>query len=272
MAVYHTALAMHYRLIPTLFLLALCQLPLIAAAQPLGPQLPYKVLQKLPHDPQLFTQGLVIEDNTLWESSGLYGRSLLQRRDKQQVRALTQFRYPAHEFAEGIALMGDYLYGLTWKSGRVYRWRKHSLELDRTYRIHGEGWGLSLWREDLAISNGSDTITFYHPETLSPKRSIQIRAEGEPVTRLNDLTATSNHLWANIWHNHQVIQIDPDTGEVTAHLNLRKLVDENRSYQNEAVLNGIAWDNSSNTLWVTGKYWQHLYQLELLPGSGKIQR
>lgn len=225
-------------------------------------------MQAIPQNAELFTQGLAIEGDYIWQSSGLYGQSFLQKRLKTQTKPLNEFYYPWHEFAEGIALVGDHLYGLTWKSGRVYRWHKHTLKTDRTFEIQGEGWGMSQWQHTLAVSNGTNTINFYNPADMTLTRSIEVTDHGRVINNLNDLTSDKKSLWANIWHSNTVIKINAKSGAIEGYLDLSEIADNhrsnNRSNNNEAVLNGLAWDNNTQTLWLTGKLWDTLYQLQLL--------
>lgn len=223
----------------------------------------YRVVQTLKHSRQSFTQGLHIEGDLLWESSGLYGRSFLQLRHKHSPPPKLEFRYPAEHFAEGIAVHGDYLYGLTWKSGTVYRWHKHNLQLDKRFVITGQGWGLARWKQELVTSDGSDILSFRDPETLRTTRRIAVTLNSRPVRQLNDLSADESHLWANVWHQNRLLYIDPSDGQVIAILNLEQLANINQRGKFEHVLNGVAWDSSSNTLWVTGKHWPNMYQLKI---------
>jgi len=223
----------------------------------------YQIVQTLKHSKNNFTQGLSIEGNLLWESSGLYKRSFLELRQKSSLEPIARFRYPNRHFAEGIAVYGDYLYGLTWKSGSVYRWHKHNVQLDTRFSIDSEGWGMARWQEQLVTSNGSDILSFRNPENLKTKRRISVRMGSRPVYKLNDLSADDISIWANIWHQNQLVRIDPETGNVMGILALDTLANANQSGNFENVLNGVAWDSSTETLWVTGKRWPHLYQLRL---------
>lgn len=223
----------------------------------------YRIIRTLPHSAQSFTQGLSIESDMLWESSGLYRRSFVQRRSKYSPEPLAQFRFPARHFAEGIVVYGDYLYGLTWKSGTVYRWHKNDLEMDKQFTIAGQGWGLAQWQQQLITSDGSDTLSFRSPDDLRVLRRISVTLNGRAVYQLNDLSSDPFGIWANVWHQNHLLHIAPDTGRVMGVLDLDALAKTNQSGNFENVLNGVAWDSSTDTLWVTGKHWQNLYQLQI---------
>ena len=227
----------------------------------------YRIVQTLKHSTNVFTQGLSIEGDLLWESSGLYRRSFLQLRSKGSLVPIAEFHYPNRHFAEGIAVYGDYLYGLTWKSGSVYRWHKHDLQLNKRFSIEGEGWGMARWKEHLVTSNGSDILSFRDPQNLKTKRRIAVRLGLRPVYSLNDLSSDGTGIWANIWQDNQLVRINPETGNVTGVLILDKLTEANQQGSYENVLNGVAWDSSTGTLWVTGKHWPKMYQLKIQSGQ-----
>ncbi|MEC8427333.1 MAG: glutaminyl-peptide cyclotransferase [Pseudomonadota bacterium] len=258
--------------IPLLLIwLLLASAPSIAKTAIQPPSAPeqyrYHIVQTLKHSGNTFTQGLSIEGDRLWESSGLYRRSFLQLRSKGSLKAIAEFHYPNRHFAEGIAVYGDYLYGLTWKSGSVYRWHKHDLQLDKRFSIEGEGWGMARWKEHLVTSDGSDILSFRDPKNLKTKHRIAVRSGSRPIYRLNDLSADDIGIWANIWQRHQIVRINPETGNVMGVLTLNKLAEANQQGSFENVLNGVAWDSGTETLWVTGKRWPKMYQLKIQTGQ-----
>lgn len=234
---------------------------------PAPEQYRYQIVQTLKHSANAFTQGLSIEGNLLWESSGLYRRSFLQLRSKDSLEPIAEFHYPKRHFAEGIAVYGDYLYGQTWKSGSVYRWHKHDLQLDKRFSIDGEGWGMARWKEHLVTSDGSDILSFRDPQNLKTIRRIAVRLGSRSIYRLNDLSADDIGIWANIWQNNQLVRINPETGDVMGVLALDELAKFNQRGSFENVLNGVAWDSSTETLWVTGKRWPKMYQLKIQTGQ-----
>ncbi|MBR9912513.1 MAG: glutaminyl-peptide cyclotransferase [Gammaproteobacteria bacterium] len=236
-----------------------------ASARPAIEQYSYRLLQTLPHDPRSFTQGLVVDGDALIESSGLYGRSFIRRYQRETGATSARTRFPARLFAEGIAIHRDDLYCLSWKAGRVLLFDKVTLAHRATLNYRGEGWGLAQLDGQLVMSNGSAELSWRDPANFEVRRRLTVTEQGRPVARLNDLTVQGDLIWANIWQQTRLIAIHPTTGEVVAELDLAELAAAELNHNRENVLNGIAWDEELNGLWVTGKRWQRRYLLQLLP-------
>lgn len=241
----------------------------LACAQPLAlpvaaPQLDYRVVARYPHDATAFTEGLLVHDDTLVESTGLYGRSQLFVRDLRSGKLLRSLRLPASEFGEGAAVVGDRLYQLTWREGvgHIYDRRLRKLA---DFSFTGEGWGLTFDGTDLIRSDGSATLHFHDPADFREKRTLVVRDAGQPVVLLNELEYVDGWLYANVWMSDRIAVIDPGTGTVSGWLDLADL---HRQFEPPAgwnprddVLNGIAWDARSGHLLVTGKRWPMLFEL-----------
>lgn len=232
----------------------------------------YQIIARLPHSTHIFTQGLAFNNNpgetpTLWQSSGHYGQSFLQKSSLDGNKIYARFDFPATQFAEGIAVLDDHIYGLTWQKNIAYKWHKDTLELINTFHLQGQGWGLTHWHDQLLMSDGSDQLTWLEASTLKPIKHINVTQQQQAVTHLNDLTIINNHIWANVWQRNYLLQINADTGKVIGQLDLTELVLENTVDNNldksEAVLNGIVWDDQKQELLVTGKYWRYLYRIKI---------
>lgn len=248
---------------------------LLGACRSAGPaDLDATVVARHPHDPGAFTQGLLWHDGHLYESTGLRGRSSLRRVDPTTGDVLAIRYLPDDLFAEGLARVGDRLIQLTWQAGRALVWPLEGFErgeppLDR-FSYDGEGWGLCFDGERLVMSDGSDRLTFRDPEDFSVSGSVQVTLDGEPLEALNELECVDGSVWANVWYEDVLVRIDPASGRVAATLDLSDLLtDEERAdLADGAVLNGIAWNDATGTMWVTGKLWPLMFELRIADGEG----
>lgn len=225
----------------------------------------YRVIANFPHDRSVFTQGLVYHQNTLYESAGHYGQSRLLARNLQSSDPLQQHSLPDDLFAEGITIMGDKLYQLTWRSGRVFVYNPETFEPLREFAIAGEGWGITHNQRELIVSNGSAQLQFIDPETFKVLRRLTVTLDGKPVSQLNELEWVNNRIYANVWQSNWIIMIDPSSGAVTGKVRLNHLLPDDLRTATTDVLNGIAYDDESGRLLVTGKYWPRIYHIELVP-------
>lgn len=225
----------------------------------------YRVLQSYPHDRAAFTQGLVYQDGVLYESTGLYGRSSLRTVELKTGKVLRQVPVAAEYFAEGLALVDTRLIQLTWQSHIGFVYAKDTFEQTGTFDYPTEGWGLAYDGTRLIMSDGTSTLHMLDPQTLKELDQLQVTADGEPVMMLNELEMVDGELWANIWQTDRIARIDLEDGQVIGWIDLSGLLtDEDRSEPVD-VLNGIAYDASSKSLYVTGKLWPRLFQIELVP-------
>ena len=242
--------------------------PASSTAKPFDtvPEYTYKVVHTYPHDPKAFTQGLAIENGILYEGTGLYGKSSLRRVDLHTGDILQNHNLPSTLFGEGITVKGNRVIQLTWKSkfGLVYD--KNTFELLQVFKYEGEGWGITHDESSLIMSDGSETIKFLDPETFQEKRRIQVMDEQGLVTALNELEYVNGSIYANIWKSDRIAIIDPQTGKVTGWIDLAGILNGNRKAKGKSdVLNGIAYDPYSNALYVTGKLWPKIFQVEVVP-------
>ena len=227
----------------------------------------YRVVERFPHRATAFTQGLLIHDGVLYEGTGRYGRSGVARLDLEQGRILDHRSLPGQYFGEGITIFGEHLYQLTWRSGLVFVYDALTLEPVTSHYHPGEGWGLTHDGGSLILSDGSDQLQFIDPEDFSVIRRVSVTLDGEPVHQLNELEYINGEVWANVWMTDHIMRIDPDTGNVTGVVDLSGLSQQTEARGSDAVLNGIAWDADSGRLFVTGKLWGHLFEIELVSGQ-----
>lgn len=234
------------------------------AAPPLTGTLTATVINTYPHDENAFTQGLQIVDGQFIESTGLYGESSRRIVDIETGEPLVIEPLDADLFGEGITVVGDEVLQLTWQAGVLIRSDVNTLEETGRDSYEGEGWGLCLNSTELAMSNGSATLTFRDPDTFAAIRSVDVTLDGAPVENLNELECVNGQIIANIWLADLIIVIDPDTGEVVATLdgsNLRP--DGLPATDSSFALNGIAHDRTTGHFFVTGKLWPVIYEVEL---------
>lgn len=228
------------------------------------PVLGHRVVREFPHDPDAFTQGLVFHEGFLYESTGLHGESSLRRVDLNTGRVLQERRLLPVLFGEGAAVVGERIVQLTWRAGIGFVYDRASFRLLREFRYSGEGWGLTFDGDELVMSDGSDTLRFLDPETLRETRRLPVRANGVPVFNLNELEWIAGEIWANLWTEDRIARIHPGTGEVLAFLDLSGLLAEELRHPEADVLNGIAWDPATGRIFVTGKKWPRLFEIEVL--------
>lgn len=251
-----------------------CLLPLILAACSTNAQTAnrpptkrVKVVASYPHDAAAFTQGLVVEGTTIFESTGQYGNSSIRKVDLASGEISLSLPLKPDLFGEGITIMGDNLYLLTWKARACHLFDKNTLQWKKSFSYTGEGWGLANDGKFIYMSDGTSTIRVVDPETFKVVRRIRVKNGRRYLSKLNELEFVNGKIWANVWYDDRIAEIDPQTGKVTAWLDCRNVYPANRRPDREHVLNGIAVDNKSGRIYVTGKNWPQLYEIELVPST-----
>ena len=224
-----------------------------------------KVVGRFPHDRDAFTQGLFFHDGHLYEGTGLEGRSSLRKVDLASGRVLRKVDLEARYFGEGIVLLGETIYQLTWKHGVGFLYDAATFERRGTFRYEGEGWGLTTDGKSLILSDGTARLRFLDPETFAVRRTVEVRHAGRPVTMLNELEWVNGEIYSNVFGQDFIVRIDPKVGRVLGLLDLRGLHPPERRGSMDEVLNGIAWDEAGKRLFVTGKLWPEMYQIEIIP-------
>jgi glutamine cyclotransferase len=253
-----------------LVLLALLLWPAFVPAA--APVLKAVVHSRLPHDPAAFTQGLVYHQGVFYESTGLYGHSSLRRVDPATGRVLSRCELPRAFFGEGLALVGDTLFQLTWREGRVLLAGVTDLAAKGELPLSGEGWGVCVLGDRLVVSDGSDRLFFYDPAGMKPLGSLAVSDDGVAVSRLNELETVAGRIWANVWGENRIAVIDPATGRVVAWVDCSGLRPGVTPAPLEDVLNGIAHDPATGRVWVTGKNWSEMFEITVpgLPTGGGL--
>jgi glutamine cyclotransferase len=229
------------------------------------PQYSFTVVESWPHDPQAFTQGLLIQGGRLYESTGVEGQSSLRRVDLVSGTVLQRVSVPPQYFAEGLAALGGKLYQLTWRHGRAFVYDQATFAVRDTLAYTGEGWGLTTDGESLIMSDGTNRLRFLDPATFAVRRTVTVTDGASPVSQLNELEWVKGEILANVWMTDKIVRIDPATGKVTAWIDLTGILPLQSRTGREDVLNGIAYDAAADKLYVTGKYWPRLFQITLVP-------
>lgn len=223
----------------------------------------FTVLNSFPHDPTAFTQGLVYRDGFLYESIGLYGKSSLRKTNPATGKVLAKVNLPREFFGEGLTIIGESIYQLTWKSGQGFIYGRENLKRKGSFTYSTEGWGLTDNGTQLIMSDGTEKLYFLSPESFEVTKVLRVKENGAPVPRLNELEYVEGRIYCNIWHSDDIVVVDPESGMVEKRINLEQLK-QRLSLVNEAgVLNGIAWKSSSQTFLITGKNWSEVFEITL---------
>jgi glutamine cyclotransferase len=255
-------------------LLLLAALALTACAQPAQqsqatvaqepPVQQARVVRAYPHDPRAFTQGLIWMDGKMFESTGMVGASTLREVNLADGRVIRSTPFPPGNFGEGITAWGNEILGITWQDGIGYRWDRNTFRQTGTWRYNHEGWGLTHDGRSIIMSDGTADLRFLDPVTMAEQRRLTVTSGGNPVPRLNELEYVNGEILANVWQSPMIARIDPSDGRVKAWIDLSAQV-RGSGDNTDRVLNGIAWDPQGRRLFVTGKYWPKLYEIELPP-------
>ena len=256
--------------IGVLTLLTVSGLALMAAApddQRRGPSRTpvsgYRVVHVYPHDPQAFTQGLVYRDGVLYEGTGLNGRSSIRKVKLENGEVLQIQKVDQQYFGEGIAVVNDTIYELTWQSGLGFLYDRETFRRKGTFTYRGEGWGLTYDGQRLIMSDGSAFLRFLDPATQKEVSRIEVKDGTVPVANLNELEFVKGEVLANIWQTERIARISPKTGRVIGWIEMTGLLTP-REAQEADVLNGIAYDAAGDRLFVTGKLWPKLFEVQLV--------
>lgn len=228
-------------------------------------RIPFTLQRTLSHDPKAFTQGFLIHKGELYESTG-QDSSWIGIVDVATGRATRKVILGNSFFGEGITILNNKVYQLTWQNKTGFVYQLPSFEKVREFTYTGEGWGLTNDGTNLIMSDGTETLRFLDTVAFQTVRTVSVKHDGSPVTALNELELAGDELYANIWQTDLVARIDLQTGEVTGFLDLGELAQQARKINPAAeVLNGIAWHPATQTMLVTGKYWPYIFVLKLKP-------
>jgi glutaminyl-peptide cyclotransferase len=229
-----------------------------------------RVVKTYPHDPTAFTQGLIYLDGFLFESTGLRGHSSLRKVQLKTGRVVQERRLDRAYFGEGLAALNGQLVQLTWRSNVAFVYNPGSFGVRSTFPYAGEGWGLTHEGSALVLSDGSANLRYLDPETFVERRRITVTDGGVPVSRLNELEYIDGEIYANVWHSNRIARIDPRSGQVRRWIDLRDLLGLITQRNPEAVPNGIAYDPAGMRLFVTGKLWPRLFEIEIVAEDADV--
>ena len=225
----------------------------------------YQVVAAYPHLTTSYTQGLQYVDGVMWEGTGEYGRSKLQTIDLASGKARVVAQLPRSEFGEGITLLGDRIYQLTWTNHTVHVYDRKSGKELRRMRYEGEGWGLTTDGQRLYMSDGSSIIRILDPDTFEQTGCISVICNGVSVPYLNELEWIDGRIWANVYTLDQIVIINPADGIVEGIVDLTGILPEEETFASTDVLNGIAYDAENDRIFVTGKNWSRIFEIKILP-------
>lgn len=237
-----------------------------------------KVVNKYPHDRRAFTQGLVIDGETLLEGTGQEGESTLREVDlktgkiKQVGNIRRIVKLADTVFGEGVTVLNGKIYQLTWKHGLAYVYDRKSMRYEKTLRYSGQGWGLTHDGQSLIMSDGTEYLKFVDPKDFTVLRRLKVRNGRRSLAEINELEYINGEIFANVWHDDFIYAIDPKTGKVKYKLDLRLLKPAAVRWETESVLNGIAWEPKLKKLYITGKDWPVLYEIKIVkPATGNAR-
>ncbi|MEO1369955.1 MAG: glutaminyl-peptide cyclotransferase, partial [Acidobacteriota bacterium] len=223
-----------------------------------------EVIDSFPHDPGAFTQGLIYDRGELLESTGLYGRSSIRRTDPFSGQIILQQPLDRAYFGEGLALVGEKLVQLTWKSGIALIYDRDSLEVIDQWGFNGQGWGLAYDGERLVMSDGSSRLTYRSAEDFRWLETVEVTLDGKGVERINELEYADGKLYGNLWGEERIIRLDAKTGIADGVIDASGLLSPAEARMVD-VLNGIAYDAETETFWLTGKFWPRTFRVRFVP-------
>jgi glutaminyl-peptide cyclotransferase len=224
----------------------------------------YRVVAEYPHDRRAFTEGLSYVDGVLYESTGLVGQSTLRRIDLESGEVLQWVALDPRYFGEGHAVIGDRIFQLTWKDQICLVYDRETFQVQQTFSYTTEGWGLTTDGTQLIMSDGSNRLSFRDPATFEVIRSVDVFHGEQPIENLNELELIGGEVWANVWLTNLIARIDPSSGQVLSWVVLTALLSERDRRHPVDVLNGITHDAATGRLFVTGKLWPKLFQIEVV--------
>lgn len=223
----------------------------------------YRVVAEYPHDAAAYTQGLVYVDGVLYEGTGLNGQSTLRTVDLESGEVLRSRAIDEEHFGEGVVVFEDRIYQLTWQTETCFVYDLETFSPLETFRYPTEGWGLTTDGERLIMSDGTDRIFFRDPESFLEIGHVDVLTGDDPVDMLNELEYVDGEVWANVYRTDFIVRIDPETGRVTGWIDLTGLLSPADRADDVGVLNGIAYDDENDRIFVTGKLWPKLFEIEL---------
>jgi glutaminyl-peptide cyclotransferase len=231
-------------------------------------QLQYSVISVLPHNAEAFTQGLVIHNNKIMESTGQKGTSWIAEVNPGSGQHDKKVTLDNQYFGEGITVFNNKIYYLTWQNRLGFIYDANSYKKLGEFKIEtktNEGWGITHDNKNLIVSDGSENLYFLDTASMKITKTVVVKENGKPVKKINELEFINGFVYSNVWETNWILKIDPATGNVVAKLDLSDLANEvSNQYPNANVLNGIAYDKNSGALLVTGKLWPKAYLIKVM--------
>jgi glutamine cyclotransferase len=245
--------------------LAVIALLLHACPATAAPVSGYKVIAKFPHSTESYTEGFLYLDGFFWEGTGLKGHSAVMAIQPEAGKVLQHRDLPEQYFGEGIVDWGPNLYEWTWQSHICFVYDRFSLQLVKQFNYDGEGWGMTRTAREIITSDGSATLRFRDPNTFREVRRIVVKDGAQTIERLNELEFVKGGIYANVWHSDRIARISPRDGHVIGWIDLTGLLPESQKVNEESVLNGIAYGQRHDRLFVTGKQWPTVFEIRIVP-------
>jgi glutaminyl-peptide cyclotransferase len=234
--------------------------PLLAA-----PVSGYKIVAEFPHSTSSYTEGFFYRDGLFYEGTGLKGSSAVLVVEPETGKVLQSRSLSEEYFGEGIIDWGPNLYEWTWQSHICFIYDRFSLRPVGQFTYSGEGWGMTRTSREIITSDGTASLRFRNPKTFQEIRYIVVKDDGKPVEELNELEYVKGEIYANIWHSDRIARISPKDGHVIGWIDLTGLLPASRRVNGESVLNGIAYDAQHDRLFVTGKQWPTVFEIQIVP-------
>lgn len=234
----------------------------------------YEIVNTFKHDPKAFTQGLVYHNGFLYESTGQYGESTLRKVELESGKVLQKFDLKDDIFGEGITIIADKIYQISWREGLAWSYNLGDFKMLKEFRYAGEAWGITNDGTNLFMSDGTHVIRIINPENFETIGTLPVFDEkNQPLMKINELEWVKGEIWANIWHSesigkpNHIVRIDPKSGKILGWIDLQGISPEDVDRESENTLNGIAYDEKTDRIFVTGKQWKRLFEIKLKPKS-----
>lgn len=236
-----------------------------ALAYSATPQYTYKVVHVYPHDRTSFTEGLEYRGGYLYESTGEKGHSVLRKVKLETGEVVQEIKLPPHLFGEGITILDHEIFQLTYQTELGFVYDLATMKQKRTFVYTGEGWGLTNDGSQIYMDDGSAQIRVWDPKTLQEKRRITVHDDNGPIERVNELEWVNGEIYSNVWQTDEMLRISPVDGRILGRVNLAGLLTPQERADRVDVLNGIAYDAAGHRLFVTGKWWPHVFEIQIVP-------
>lgn len=223
----------------------------------------YKLINTYTHDKKAFTEGLVLDSNYFYESTGLFGKSSIRKVEILTGNVIKEVKLDNNDFGEGLTIYKNTLIQLTWLSNKVLIYDKETLEKIKEIQIKFMGWGLTFDSKNLIASNGSSALYFFNPDTFEILKKIIVKDKDKEIKDINELEFVEGYIYANIFKTNLIAKIDPETGLIKEYIDIEKIIPYKKQINPNAVLNGIAYDKENKRLFITGKLWENIFEIQI---------